>query len=551
MSFKKKYLEYEAKAKEYVDKILQSDATKKLIIAGPGTGKSYLFKLICKDNIEKGKSNNLALSFINELVIDLTKDLYQLAEVRTLHSFALSQLPRDNKFYLFLGDIIEEDYRLINDEDIDYSDLLCNLIDNKDKLEFYSKRRKYYNHFSPNCSVYTLVIYYEQNKNKIPTYSQILIDEYQDFNKLEARLIGLLSEKNSIVIVGDDDQSLYAFKHANPDDIREKHNTSEFVSFELPFCLRCTEVMIRSFDNVIKQAKNHGYLTKRLNKQFKYFPTMVKDNLSGDNPKILVKKKIPQSAVAYNIEQEIKELFDPNDKELSVLIICSLKQQIKKLGNMLTEKGFRNIHYSGKSESEGLIEGFVLLLRDKESNLGWRIVSKYIMKKKNGNDFADIVKLSQDQKEQKQFKELVPKEYIRYIKSIISILRKINNNKEVTKEEAEKIFDCLDYDSYSIALQKIKAGLTDIGFKKVAHGDIPIKITTILGSKGLTSSYTFLVNFDDKYLLEKNGKVISDESICKFLVALTRANRRVYVYSNDDKLPTYVEWMGGANYEEI
>ena len=37
--------------------ILGSAATKKLIVAGPGTGKSFLFREICKQNIKNGKSS--------------------------------------------------------------------------------------------------------------------------------------------------------------------------------------------------------------------------------------------------------------------------------------------------------------------------------------------------------------------------------------------------------------------------------------------------------------------------------------------------------------
>jgi hypothetical protein len=544
------YSEYECTAQQYVDKILRSDATKKLIIAGPGTGKSFLFQQICRNN--KDKTNKyLALSFINELVIDLAKDLYQIAEVRTLHSFALSQLPKDNKFYLHLGDIIQEDYKLINDNDISFGEILCNLIENQDALDFYSKRRKYYNRFSPNCSIYALIKYYERDKNKIPTYSQILVDEYQDFNKLEARLIDLLSERNSILIVGDDDQSLYSFKHADPNQIRIKHNSPEFNTFELPFCFRCTEVIVKGFDDIIRVAKGKGFLKDRINRKFQYLPTKSKDKLSDENPKIIIKRKVPQLAMAYHIEKEIQGIYEPKDRELSVLIICSLKKQIEKIGEMLTKKGFRNIQYPQKTETEGLIEGFDLLLKDKECNLGWRVVSKYIMAKRGPCNFRDIVKASYDNNEQLPFKDLLTKEDTKYIKSIRAILKKINENKEIAQDECNAIFECFDYKVNEIVLEKLKNSLGDMSKPKKPYKDIPIKITTILGAKGLTSSHVFLINFDDKYLLEKNAKSISDESICKFLVSLTRAKRRLYIFTNEDKLPTYVNWIEKNNIEEI
>lgn len=52
-------------------------------------------------------------------------------------------------------------------------------------------------------------------------YSHILVDEYQDLNRAEQRVIDMLADEAEICIVGDDDQSIYSFKHAHPEGIRE------------------------------------------------------------------------------------------------------------------------------------------------------------------------------------------------------------------------------------------------------------------------------------------------------------------------------------------
>jgi len=52
-------------------------------------------------------------------------------------------------------------------------------------------------------------------------FSHILVDEYQDLNKAEQAIIELLSGVAEVCIVGDDDQSIYGFKHAHPDGIRD------------------------------------------------------------------------------------------------------------------------------------------------------------------------------------------------------------------------------------------------------------------------------------------------------------------------------------------
>ncbi|WP_246226028.1 ATP-dependent helicase [Chelativorans xinjiangense] len=52
-------------------------------------------------------------------------------------------------------------------------------------------------------------------------FQHILVDEYQDLNRAEQSVVELLSDQAHVCIVGDDDQSIYSFKHAHPDGIRE------------------------------------------------------------------------------------------------------------------------------------------------------------------------------------------------------------------------------------------------------------------------------------------------------------------------------------------
>jgi len=548
------YLEHEIDRKKHTDAVLNSISNKRIIVAGPGTGKSFLFQEVCKKNIKQGKNKNITLSFINELVDDLSKDLHSLSEVKTLHSFALGLIPGEPKIFLDLSDIIGNDYEIINNEKIDYNNIFCNLIDDSLKLEFYSKRRRYYNFFSPNCSIYTLTKIFEEQDLSIPAYSQILVDEFQDFNKLESKLLDFLSKKSPILIAGDDDQSLYSFKYANPTDIRTKHASGEYEQFQLPFCSRCTEVTINAFDSIVDQSRKFGFLKDRMPKEYRYFPTIEKDKASSENQKILIKKEVYQNVVAYNIDQEIKKIFDPRSKTLpSVLIICSLKQQIGELEKNLRKKGYRNIDASQKFEKNQIIDGFNLLLKNSKCNLGWRITSEQIYSQQGrGNEFKEIIKKSYATNE--PLFNIVDAEEKKFIKRVLALLRKIKANTAISNDEYKEVFDCLRFDQNQITLNKLLDELEQNQKQKNIYKDTPIKITTILGSKGLTRDYSFLVNFDNKYLLDKDENrkmVITDGSICRFLVALTRARLRTYIYTSESKFPTFVNWIGNEFYEEI
>lgn len=51
-------------------------------------------------------------------------------------------------------------------------------------------------------------------------FDHIIVDEYQDLNWADQALIELIGKDSKIAIVGDDDQSIYSFRYADPDEIR-------------------------------------------------------------------------------------------------------------------------------------------------------------------------------------------------------------------------------------------------------------------------------------------------------------------------------------------
>jgi len=184
---------------EYVNKILESSSSKKVVVAGPGTGKTYLFKQILQN-----RSHTLTLTFVNSLVEDLALELYGISEVRTLHSYARSILSKltNKKINVFhnLSKLIQEDAKIIINKDIDFNKLFHEREDNNEDLQFYKKRRDYYNYYGYASIIFAVVKYFEKYKDRIPTYEQILIDEFQDFNKLEVSLIDLLAEKSNLKV---------------------------------------------------------------------------------------------------------------------------------------------------------------------------------------------------------------------------------------------------------------------------------------------------------------------------------------------------------------
>ena len=77
------------------------------------------------------------------------------------------------------------------------------------------------------------------------SFDHLIVDEYQDLNKAEQALIELIAGNGSIAIVGDEDQSIYRFRYANPEGIRDFHHRYPSTHDEtLDECRRCPQRVV-------------------------------------------------------------------------------------------------------------------------------------------------------------------------------------------------------------------------------------------------------------------------------------------------------------------
>jgi superfamily I DNA/RNA helicase len=88
--------EIEDKRTAASDAIVNSASEKRLIVAGPGTGKTYTFKQALAKAITDAPTadKGLALTFIRNLVEDLSEALSDVADVFTFHGFCKHQMHR-------------------------------------------------------------------------------------------------------------------------------------------------------------------------------------------------------------------------------------------------------------------------------------------------------------------------------------------------------------------------------------------------------------------------------------------------------------------------
>ena len=85
-------------------------------------------------------------------------------------------------------------------------------------------------------------------------YKYIMVDEYQDTNQAQFRLVGLLSEKHhNLCVVGDDDQSIYKFRGATIENILNfEEQFSDCTTIRLEQNYRSTQNILSAANSVIK-----------------------------------------------------------------------------------------------------------------------------------------------------------------------------------------------------------------------------------------------------------------------------------------------------------
>ena len=526
----------EAELREAIERVLRSKSPKKLIVAGPGAGKTTLFKALLKAS--RGEvDDRLVLTFINSLKSDLEAQLSDLAKVFTLHGYCLGVLYSKEKLrnglsskfrcQPGLASIIRSDWKHIHQSEAPHFVLQMRNLEKTKDLDFYFKRGNYYDAVDFDDCVFRVYKSISEGRGEFDKYELVLIDEYQDFNGLEAGIIDLLSEKSPIVIAGDDDQALYSqLRDASWDHIRLLHREGKFEVFELPFCMRCPKVVVESVNDVISTAQKLKKLEGRIKKPYKHFaPAKGRD--SDKYPTVALVLTSVQRENANYMGRYIADAIDqiPEDeREIAAkngypaALVIAAKPYSPQIINFLQERGF---DIDAKQDSEDALDrahGLAILKVDAKSNLGWRIVIEWEPEK-----FASqlVVKTADADR---PIIDFLPKKFREKI---------LAEAKKLKKETDEKNEDGKAHKTASM-----------------------VKVTSFEGAKGLSAQHVFIAGLHNDEL-PRDPDNVRDLEICKFVVGLTRTRKRCYLihtsrFAQNRKHPSlFISWIENSRFERI
>ena len=490
---------------EAVDRVLASRSAKKLVVAGPGAGKTTLFGRLL-DQAPGTVDDRLVLTFINNLKSDLERGLGDRARVSTLHGYCQSLLHKtaqlrggltaDFVCYPGLAALIKRDWEWLKAAPSPkFVDLMRSLACEAEQEAFYVSRGDFYDAVDFDDSVYRVCRGLSVAPELIPAHALVLVDEFQDFNRMEAEIIGLLSRGSSIVIAGDDDQALYSvLRGASWDHIRAHYAGEDYEVFQLPFCMRCPEVIVGAINDITTRAAAEGKLEGRIEKPFRYFPP-VKEVDSRENPYIdLVRTSVQSGPANYfgrYVEQLIRAVPEADyekaaEKFEPCILVIGSAPYLPQVRAYLVEVGLLPPGTADDQQDREL--GLEMIHQNPGSNLGWRIVLAY----------AD---------------QALARAAVQH-----SAARAVPLGEVLSEDFKKAILD----EANALAAKRVAAAQ-----EEVATSDaLPrVLLTSFEGSKGLSAQHVVLVGLHDGDL-PRQPAAISDIEICKFLVGLTRTKKK-------------------------
>lgn len=257
--------------------IAECDAERLLIVAGPGSGKSTLFRFRISHWLPRHPAQQVYVStFVRKLVSDLKAAIKELPEkdqkrvqVSTLHTLARSIVERGHgttaqpmRSHIrvidrFWGDVTWDDVLAFHPDvfgfttkDLDsqyHTGLLEQSVEWLALEETYRRLCRFYNAVG---FAYMIRLAAEAvaEKPELVEHQLWIIDEYQDFNASEDHLIQLVTDgARGVLMAGDDDQALYqTLKASTPDIIVGHYEDDGLAKGMLPFCGRCSYHICRA-----------------------------------------------------------------------------------------------------------------------------------------------------------------------------------------------------------------------------------------------------------------------------------------------------------------
>lgn len=571
-----------------------------IVLAGPGSGKTTVItyrtkKLIEEDGINP--ANILVITFTKAAALEMQSRFYSIMGGRypvnfgTFHAvyfkilkyayhYNAENIIREEKKYEILREIIEKMELDINDENEFITNILSEISVVKGEMidleHYYSKNcaeqifKKLFTCYNEKLIHMNLIDFddmlvmcYELLRQRPDIlklwqdrYQYILIDEFQDINRVQYETIKLLAlPENNLFIVGDDDQSIYRFRGAKPEIM---------LNFEKDYPNAIRVILDTNYRSVGEIVKAANKLIRNNKKRFdKEIRTVHQE---GVRPEILRFSNVYEES--RYVLNEIRDYIELGYSYHDIAVLYRTNTNPRNLAEKMMEY---NIPFRMKDVIPNIYEHFIAKdifayirasqdfknhRRMKRSDL-LRIINKpkrYIRREvfqTSEIDMEEVKRFYQDkgyvlerisklEYDLSMIKNMNPFAAIHYIKNAVkydeyieeyAAYRRMKPEElyEITDELAEAAKPFKNYEEWFAHIERYGEELKK-QIKSMEEKD-GVELATMHSSKGLEYRVVFIIDANEAITPHKRALLPEDieEERRLFYVAMTRAKEELHI----------------------
>ena len=565
-----------------------------LVLAGAGSGKTKVLTNRIAYLIENGVRdyNILAITFTNKAAKEMRDRVYNLVGdvasfIGTFHSLGL-RIIRENCGYLNLpsnfsiidsDDVLTVIKKILKDMNLDTKQYSPSYIRNrisfiKNQMLSEMELDKFFN--TPIDKIVVDVYYkynerliasaavdfddlllmpvrlFEHNKEILEHYQErykyILIDEYQDTNPVQYKLSKLLASKyKNIFVVGDMNQSIYAFRQA------DYHN---IVNFEKDYA-NAKEHNYRSTNNILNAA-NDVISHNKERKDLRLYSD------KGDGPKITYLRSYDEKHEISLVIDEINKLYLDGYEPKDVAILYRTNAQSRAIEEVFASKGipykiYGSYYFYNRKEIKDLISYLKLIYNDKDEISLRRIIN--VPKRGIGDSAIKDIELRANLNQCSMYDALESKKELEF-KDIIESIKKTSENLSLTElidevldksgmkkeledshliEDETRLENLMEFKSITASYEE-RTGSVNLGdfleeislvsdqANHTEDGNV-VTLMTLHSAKGLEFPVVFMVGMEEG-IFPHNMSIMEDNieeerRLC--YVGITRAKEKLYL----------------------
>ncbi len=582
----------------------------KLVTAGAGSGKTRLLThRICYLIDEKGVSPShiLAITFTNKATNEMKERIAQMIPysqgitIRTFHSLCASILREnihkldgfDSKFSVYddsdsdklLKKVIKE---LAVSEDVAKK---CAYHISKAKNlgldpDEYRKENKFEKDIDSICKVYAEYQRQLQNNNSLDfddlllktlalfyispdtlkyyqeKFQYIHVDEFQDTNLVQYKILKLIADKyKNIFVVGDEDQCIYCWRGANIENINSFVRDFDAKIYKLEQNYRSTKKIISVANRLIKN--NYSRIDKTLftenpdgedityyegyneNEEAEYVARAIyrlhTDGVLLNQIGVLMRvsalsRLMEEKLLNYNIPYKVSGIFKFFERMEVKNILAYLTMIVNPKDNSSI---LRIINFPKRGIGQATIDKLLVMSEESRMSLVDLIENYRTLDISSTikNKIADLGDLITDLKNAYETKDLY--EFVQYVVDRTEIKNVFNTDSEEDIDrimnidqllQSVKSYEHLNDDANLIDyLESVTLQNT---LDEEDDNELSVAISTVHASKGLEFDYVFIIGLEEgKFPLSRAMDSMEEleEERRLMYVAVTRARKKLYI----------------------